>query len=881
MAIINKTLPSLYNGVSKQSSELRLDSQVEEMINCVPTLTNGIQRRQPLEFKSFGSTYGKDSFYHKYDRGDNEEKYLIEIYNNNIKVTDENGSPKVVNFEGDSKDYLNIIGDGYKSYAATTVGDTTFITNKEKVVKSELVLLDGTIGGILDPNTGDDTSNLQVYWEKELNFKVPIRFMESLGYLEAYTGIMQITHAPYEGPYSNNDILVHNILLSDVTDFKEYIDKYFLPGIYSFFFDLNINIDLISYSGEFVTVKLYGLEQNQNIIEPYFINIISILDETTYDILSDPNTLTGAAIYFQPFTTPSTIIYPFDSNYFPNYNNIYTPTAEVLEPIYDEIDTKAYYWIKRTYKNGIKSNIIDSEGTREDYGGYFYIFNGKNINDYDSLNAANRLKNVIQSDLHLAATTRESSIIMVYDVDNFKWSDSFGDLASFGWQDEVDSIQDLPYMKGYFKSDNIRVKITGENSEYYVLWNDKTWEETYKLNEINHLVASTMPHKLVREEDGTFTFSVMEWDIRKSGDLESNPMPSFVDGTINDIFFFKNRLGFLSGTSMVLSEVGSYYNFFLNSVVDILDSDFIDVGVAGSQVSRLEKAVTNNGSLLLFASNGQYVVNKSGTILSAEKITIDKISDYKYDITAGIVSSADSLFFIDNIGNYNNVYQYISNVKAQDITTHIPNYILGDIKHMEISEKYKTLILQTNDDNDTKLYIYNWHVSNNETVQSAWHKWDFSAELNFISNIYLFENILYISGESKSTVGQSNLYTLNLEVVEDISSILYIDGSNQFESLVELSKFKVSTGSSNVKDNVGKIQIRNVEFIVSDKSKFNIDIEKNIGGIKSFINSKSKLPILSNNNNVNIKFKNNLSNGFELSSVTYECLYKTISKGGI
>jgi hypothetical protein len=72
-----------------------------------------------------------------------------------------------------------------------------------------------------------------------------------------------------------------------------------------------------------------------------------------------------------------------------------------------------------------------------------------------------------------------------------------------------------------------------------------------------------MPQVLVRNADGTFTLEGGDWDKRTVGDVtKTNPMPSFVGRTINDVFFHRNRLGFLSDESMILSRSGLYFNFF-------------------------------------------------------------------------------------------------------------------------------------------------------------------------------------------------------------------------------------------------------------------------------------------------------------------------------
>jgi hypothetical protein len=46
----------------------------------------------------------------------------------------------------------------------------------------------------------------------------------------------------------------------------------------------------------------------------------------------------------------------------------------------------------------------------------------------------------------------------------------------------------------------------------------------------------------------------VSYDSRGSGDDFTNPFPSFVGQTINDVFFFKNRLGFLTNNAVIFSE---------------------------------------------------------------------------------------------------------------------------------------------------------------------------------------------------------------------------------------------------------------------------------------------------------------------------------------
>lgn len=50
MPLINRTISNLFGGVSQQPAGVRLDNQAEEMINCYPSISDGLVKRPPSEF---------------------------------------------------------------------------------------------------------------------------------------------------------------------------------------------------------------------------------------------------------------------------------------------------------------------------------------------------------------------------------------------------------------------------------------------------------------------------------------------------------------------------------------------------------------------------------------------------------------------------------------------------------------------------------------------------------------------------------------------------------------------------------------------------------------------------------------------------------------
>ena len=74
--------------------------------------------------------------------------------------------------------------------------------------------------------------------------------------------------------------------------------------------------------------------------------------------------------------------------------------------------------------------------------------------------------------------------------------------------------------------DDMYVKFTTDNNQNF---GTGQWEETTEPGIHYQFKLSTMPHQLVRQANGTFTFSEVNWNERIVGDDETNPFPSFVD----------------------------------------------------------------------------------------------------------------------------------------------------------------------------------------------------------------------------------------------------------------------------------------------------------------------------------------------------------------
>ena len=166
-----------------------------------------------------------------------------------------------------------------------------------------------------------------------------------------------------------------------------------------------------------------------------------------------------------------------------------------------------------------------------------------------------------------------------------------------------------------------------------------SWVETVAPSISSGVSSSTLPISLVSTGVNSFTLQETQFSERLVGDDNSNPLPSFVSQTIKNIFFFKNRLGFLSNENVIISESGLgaldasgdlVFNFGRTSVTTLLDSDPIDVSVSSSRVTNLKSAKGFQENLILFSENGQFVL-KGGDILTPRTVSITPITNFSFE----------------------------------------------------------------------------------------------------------------------------------------------------------------------------------------------------------------------------------------------------------
>ena len=301
---------------------------------------------------------------------------------------------------------------------------------------------------------------------------------------------------------------------------------------------------------------------------------------------------------------------------------------------------------------------------------------------------------------------------------------TFSDLlkvAPNGYQVEVTGDANSSF-------DNYHVKFqTTDGSSF----GDGVWVETVAPGIPYQLNASTMPHTLVRNSDSTFTFGPADWENRVCGDEETSPTPSFVGRTISKVFFYRNRLGFLSWENVCMSRVGDFFNFFNSTATTMVDDDPIDVAASHTRPTNIEHCIAYTGGLLLFSDSTQFILEHD-SVLANSTVSIRPITEFEADMLVAPVTSGKTVFFGTKRGEYAGIREYYTLPEnadqndAADVAAHVPWYIKGRAKKFACSTNEDILFVQTTEDADS-IYVYKYFWNGTEKSQSCWSRWDMAG----------------------------------------------------------------------------------------------------------------------------------------------------------
>lgn len=323
--------------------------------------------------------------------------------------------------------------------------------------------------------------------------------------------------------------------------------------------------------------------------------------------------------------------------------------------------------------------------------------------------------------------------------------------ALYGIKGSVNDVSLLPNQ--CVKGVNLLVRNSTESDadDYYVKFvpasgdipGQGSWEETHKPGITTDLNPATMPHALIRESDGTFTVrqlsstysDELSWAPRAVGDEESNPDPSFVGQPIKGMVFYMNRLGFLSSDTIVLSQPGSFFDFFVSSAIAVSDADPIDMAASSTKPASLKAALGTPKGLLLFAENSQFLLSTTETAFGPSTVTIKELSQYSYSSEIAPLETGVSILFSTEADTFTKVYEMaVDSVDNRPVVSEntriVPEYIPPGLTISAASPNNSLCMFG---DGTETLYTFKFFNTGNERSLAGWSKWIMPSPVELVA----------------------------------------------------------------------------------------------------------------------------------------------------
>ena len=467
-------------------------------------------------------------------------------------------------------------------------------------------------------------------------------------------------------------------------------------------------------------------------------------------------------------------------------------------------------------------------------------------NPLSTATVAAAIKSGLDSGLTGFTIVRNGPVLHIKKNDNSNFSidstDTQGNTHITTVKNSVQQFSDLPTVA----PNGMVVEVKGDEStnfdNYYVkfitnnggTFEEGQWEESVEAGITFKFDYGTMPHVLVRQADGNFrlarvdgdtytlsgvTYTLPKWGERTVGDEISAPSPSFIGSKINNVFFFRNRLGFLADDNVVLSRVSEFFNFFPETVLTVIDSDPIDVAASHTKVAILKNAINMGEKLILFSDQTQFNLTSSSDSLTPKTANVIVTTEFESTDSAPPVGSGSSIYYLTKKGDFSGVREYISQEgievrDASNITIHIPRLIPNDIYKVAVSTNEDVLVL-LGATNPNILYVNRWlYGSRSEKILNSWFTYTFD-DGRAIKNVDFIGTELFIVTEKIVASGNTEVDLEKMPFASDFK-----EPNADFEYHMDRKITEATTGVSIAYNSTTKISTITVPYKLTTGMEF-------------------------------------------------------------
>ena len=324
---------------------------------------------------------------------------------------------------------------------------------------------------------------------------------------------------------------------------------------------------------------------------------------------------------------------------------------------------------------------------------------------------------------------------------------------------------------------------TSELDDYYVEWKQGpntsgAWLEVAEPGIPLGLDDNTMPHILVKVNSNTFSFTSVSYKSREVGSEVTNQNPSFVDTTLENVFFYLNRIGLLSKNNVILSQPLITNNnpldipepnYYRVSTLVQSPSDPVDVNASSVRPLTLRSVQPTYQGLLLFADGEQFTLFSEQGVITPNTAIVKSMSTYEYFGDVDAVELGDNHYFLSRTLQSTRVWKMTPrgealNPDVTEVSKVISNYIPNDIDTLIPNSQNGFISLSSTQGN--KMYIYRTFIEDGEILLRSWYTWELPGTIHaciFLKDrmftITKQNNRYSVSSISLNTIPEQDMFT--------------------------------------------------------------------------------------------------------------------------
>ena len=298
------------------------------------------------------------------------------------------------------------------------------------------------------------------------------------------------------------------------------------------------------------------------------------------------------------------------------------------------------------------------------------------------------------------------------------------------------------------------------------------WEETIAPDVSTGYNENTMPIVLIRTSLSPLTFRAsfldgsetvnnlpLLWEPRLVGDEESNSQPSFVGSTIQDIFLYNNRLGFLTEDNVSMSQAGDYYNFYNKSATTQTAADPIDLSCASIKPATVRSVLPITQGLLLFSDSQQFLMEAENGAFTPANVTINAIANYECDRYIKPVDLGSTVLYVSRNQSWARAFEIFTRGQRNSPTVTETTKIVPEWMPQHITEAVGSAqngLWVASSRTSRYMYLHRFYEQGEERPMASWIRWYLPSN---VIHTAIQNDVLYVltSGTEGYQINQYNL----------------------------------------------------------------------------------------------------------------------------